>query len=151
MGTSLEGQDTSDSAAVPATSVPVEVLEAVDDLLVAAAAPAAPVSKKTRAAIRRLGRRLERALATETKRLRQVEKGRERLAKRERRAAAAAAETAALIVRIRDTAREAVNGPTDGAAASEAEADRANAPTSATTSRTSAKGSGPEATATETR
>jgi hypothetical protein len=116
MDTSLD-QASSGAEAVPASSVPVEVLEAVDDLLVAAAAPAAPVSKKTRAAIRRLGRRLERALATETKRLRQVEKGRERLAKRERRAAAAAAQTAALIVRIRDTAREAVNGATGTSAA----------------------------------
>jgi hypothetical protein len=131
MDTSLD-QASSGAEAVPASSVPVEVLEAVDDLLVAAAAPAAPVSRKTRAAIRRLGRRLERALATETKRLRQVEKGRERLAKRERRAAAAAAETAALIVRIRDTAREAVNGATGTSAA---DADPDGAPPTAATSR----------------
>jgi hypothetical protein len=110
---SLVGQDASEAEAVPSSSVPVEVLEAVDDLLVAAAAPAAPVGKKTRSAIKRLGRRLETALATEAKRLRQVEKSRKRLAKREGRAAAAAAKTAALIVRIRDTAREAVNGPID--------------------------------------
>ncbi len=125
---SLVGQDTDGASAVPASSVPVEVLEAVDDLLVAAAAPAAPVSKKARATIERLGRRLERALATETKRLRQVEKARERLAQRERRAAAAAAETAALIVRIRDTAREAVNGTTDTPAPGPAPADASSEP-----------------------
>lgn len=112
----LVGQDASEAETAPASSVPVEVLEAVDDLLIAAAAPAAPVRKKTRSAIKRLGRRLETALATEAKRLRQVEKSRRRLAKREGRAAAAAAKTAALIVRIRDTAREAVNGPTEAVA-----------------------------------
>lgn len=99
---------TSNDGSTDASGVPGDVIRAADELLTAAKSNAAPLTKKSRQRIQKLGRQLEAARATEAKRLRQKAKAEQQVAKFERLAGDAAAAIVSLVGRIRDEAREAV-------------------------------------------
>jgi polyhydroxyalkanoate synthesis regulator phasin len=101
------------------SSMPADVIASVDDLMTAAQAAAAPVTKKARRRIQELGRQLDTARATEAKRLRQSAKARLKVEKRERQAADAAAAMASIVSTIRDEAGAAI-GRKAGATAAKA-------------------------------
>ncbi len=90
------------------SSLSNDVIGAVDDLVAAAQSPAAPVSKKARRKIQKLGKQLDAVRATEAKRLRQSAKARQKALKRERQAADAAAQMASIVSTIRDTASDSI-------------------------------------------
>lgn len=86
------------------SSLSTAVIGAVDDLVTAAQSPAAPVSKKARRKMKKLGKQLDAVRATEAKRLRQSAKARQEAARRDRQAADAAARMASIVSTMRDTA-----------------------------------------------
>ena len=113
---------TSNDGSTDASGVPGDVIRAADELLTAAKSNAAPLTKKTRQRIQKLGRQLEAARATEAKRLRQKAKAEQQVAKFDRLAADAAAAIVSLVGRIRDEAREAVGGASSTSAAAKPKA-----------------------------
>jgi hypothetical protein len=86
------------------SALPTDVIGVVDDLVTASKRPGAPVPKKARRKIQKLGKQLDAVRATEAKRLRQSAKARQEAAKRDRQAADAAARMASIVSTIRDTA-----------------------------------------------
>jgi hypothetical protein len=111
----------------PRSSLSTDVMGAVGDLVTAARSPSAPVPKKARRKIQKLGKQLDAVRATEAKRLRQSAKARQEAAKRERQAADAAAQMASIVSTIRDTAGGSIRKrhATKAAAARTAPAKRA--------------------------
>lgn len=99
----------------PRSSLPTAVISAVDDLVTAAQSAAAPVPKKARRKIKKLGKQLDAVRATEAKRLRQSAKARQKAARRDRQAADAAARMASIVSTIRDAAGSAIAKPRPGA------------------------------------
>ena len=100
-------KSTNGSRKARGSSVPADVLGAVGDLVAAAQHASAPVTGKAAKEIRKLGKQLDAARATEAKRLGQLakaeaSKGRKQVAKRQRQAGEAAAEVASLVARIGD-------------------------------------------------
>jgi hypothetical protein len=93
------------------SSLPSAVMGAVGDLVTAARSSAEPVPKKARRKIKKLGKQLDAARATEAKRLRQSAKARQDAERRDRQAADAAARMASIVSTIRDTAGAAVAKP----------------------------------------
>jgi hypothetical protein len=93
------------------SSLPSAVMGAVGDLVTAARSSAEPVPKKARRKIKKLGKQLDAARATEAKRLRQSAKARQDAERRDRQAADAAARMASIVSTIRDTASGAVAKP----------------------------------------
>ena len=67
-------RSTSGSRKPKGSSVPADVLGAVGDLVAAAQHASAPVTGKAARELRKLGKQLDTARATETKRLRQLAK-----------------------------------------------------------------------------
>lgn len=118
----------------PTSGLPAGVLKAADDVMAASQDAAAPVPKKARRRIRKLGQQLDTVRATEAKRRRQSAKAQQLAEKRERQAADAAAEMTTIIGRIRDEAGDAVATPASSAKSRQAvKPARANKSATATT------------------
>ncbi len=93
------------------SSLPSDVVSAVDDLVAASRATAAAVPKKARRQIKKLGKQLDAVRATEAKRLRQSAKARQDAERRDRQASDAAARMASIVSTIREKASGAVAKP----------------------------------------
>ncbi len=132
------------------SSLSTDVVGAVDDLVAASKSPAAPVPKKARRKIQKLGKQLDAVRATEAKRLRQSAKARQEAAKRDRQAADAAAQMASIVSTIRDTAggstAKRAAGPAPAVKAPTAKAAKAVKPAAAAAAKPVAASAKPAAT-----
>src|SRR4029078_10805940 len=99
-------KSTNGSRKARASSVPADVLGAVGDLVAAAQHASAPVTGKAAKELRKPGKALDAARATEAKRLGQLakpesNKGRKQVAKRQRQAGAAPGQVRCRLARLR--------------------------------------------------